>query len=262
MPPAKGRWRWWSGGLLIALATGCAAGRPPLEQALLADHTPGAHGSDASAQYRVHCPDVLELDVDGAADWSGTRRIGADGRITLGDGSRLRVDGLTPPAVAAAVAARAGIQPGRVQVRVVEFNSQQVYLIGEVGGVQRALPYRGPETVLDLLQRAGGIAPGAAPRDVQVVRTHVADGTTPEVFHIDLEAIVLKKDQHTNIRIEPCDQVYVGQSRRGRLRPCFPPWLRPTYEALSGLRRPNGGSLGSNPPADSLARRETDGAPQ
>jgi protein involved in polysaccharide export with SLBB domain len=257
MQPGSCRWRWWLGGLLIALAGGCAAGRTEFEQALLADRTPGAHGRDPSGQYRVHCPDVVELDVDGAAAWSGTRRIGADGRIALGNGQRLRVDGLTPPAVAAAVAERAGVPPGSVRVRVAEFNSQQVYLIGEVG-VQRALPYRGPETVLELLQRAGGITPGAAPGDVQVVRTHVADGTTPEVFHIDLEAIVLKKDQHTNVRIEPFDQVYVGQSRRGRLRPCFPPWLRPTYEALCGLRRPGAGAAASGP-ADRLARGDNGG---
>ena len=45
--------------------------------------------------------------------------------------------------------------------------------------------------MLDLLQRVGGIAPGAAPQDVYVVRSHLGEGR-PEVFHVDLDAIVLR----------------------------------------------------------------------
>jgi protein involved in polysaccharide export with SLBB domain len=257
MPSGKGRWcrRWWLAGVLTALASGCAASHPQFEQALLADRTPASHDSDPTGEYRVHCPDVLEVDVGYNPALSGVRRIGADGRIDLGDGSRVRVDGLTLPGVAGALARRVGIPAHDARVRVVEFNSRQVYLIGEVTGVQRTLDYRGPETVLDLLQRAGGITPGAAVGDVQIVRPHVAEGTTPEIFHIDLEAIVLHKDQHTNIHIEPFDQVYIGQSRRSQLRPCFPPWLRPTYETLCGLRRPTAAApaLPATPPTPELA---------
>ncbi len=254
MPPGKGQSRWGAGlgGLLLALAAGCATDRSQLERALLEDRNPAAHGEDTDRHYRVRCPDVLEIAVAGAPDWSGPRRVGADGRIVLAAGRRLRVDGQTLPTIAAEVASVARVDPQRVQVRVAEFNSQQVYLFGEVSGMQRALPYRGPETILDLLQRAGGITPGAALGDVQVVRAHVADGSTPEVFHIDLEAIVRKQDQRTNIRLEPFDQVYIGQSRRSGLRPCVPPWLRPTYEALCGLRRPAGTATGE--PAENLVR--------
>jgi protein involved in polysaccharide export with SLBB domain len=239
--------RGWLLGPLLALALGCAGSRPSLEQALHADRTPTAHQSDVLPRYRVHCPDVLELQVAGAADWSGRQPVAADGRISLGDGSRLRVDGQTPPEIAAAVAAQAGTSAGEVRVRVAEFNSQQVYLFGEVTGQQRPLPYRGPESVLDLLRRAGGITPGAAPADVQVVRAHVAEGKTPEIFRVDLPAILLRHDQHTNVLLEPFDQVYVGQTRRSTFCPCFPPWLRPTYETLCGMRRHDPGAAPSSP---------------
>lgn len=247
MEPGKGRSRAWLWGPVLVVASGCAAGRPQLEQALLADRNPAAHGGAAALHYHVHCPDVLSVAVGGPGAWSGSRRVGADGRIALGDENRLRIDGMTTPEVAAAIAAAAGVSADQVEVRVAEHNSQQVFLFGEITGPQRALPYRGPETVLDLLQRAGGITPGAEVGDVQVVRAHVAEGSTPEVFHIDLAAIVLKKDPHTNVRLEPFDQVYVGQSPRSRLIPCFPPWMRPTYEALCGLRRP--GAKPATPPA-------------
>jgi protein involved in polysaccharide export with SLBB domain len=125
-----------------------------------------------------------------------------------------------------------------VRVRVAEFNSQQLYLFGEVTGLQRAVPYRGAETVLDLLQRVGGITPGASLGDIEVVRTHVADGKAPEVFYVDLAAIVLKHDQHSNLRLEPFDQIYVGESRRSRLTCSLPPWLRPLYKTVCGMNRP------------------------
>jgi protein involved in polysaccharide export with SLBB domain len=249
-----GQGRWCGLWLLTALAAGCVAGRSRFEQALLADRTPAAHGGDAAALYPVHCPDVLEVNVVGRPEWDGRRRVGPDGFIGLGDAGAVRVDGLRPAEIAVAVAGRVGVPAERVQVRVAAYNSQQVYVLGEVAGSQRAVPYQGPETVLDLLQRAGGLSPAAAPTDVQVVRAHVADGKTPEVFHVDLAAIVLKHDQHSNLRVQPFDQVYVGQSRRSTYVPALPPWLRPLYHALCGMRRKDG----AKPPDSTAAAKLPD----
>jgi protein involved in polysaccharide export with SLBB domain len=146
-----------------------------------------------------------------------------------------RLEGLTPPEIARVVARTLGVRPEQVTVRVVRYESQQLFLHGEVHGQERAVPYIGPETVLDLLQRVGGLADGAASSDIQVVRPHVADGTSPEVFHVDLEAILLKKEQTSNVRLEPFDQVYVGESRRSCLGNCLPPCLRP----LCGMTHPS-----------------------
>jgi protein involved in polysaccharide export with SLBB domain len=210
---------------------------PPLDKALLADRTPYSPGTNLAAQYQVHCPDVLSVSVDGHPEWTGRRPVGADGEITLGGLGRLRVEGRSVPDIARAVAERAGTQEDQVRVQVAEYNSQHVLLFGEVAGLPRAVPYQGPETVLDLLRRVGGITPGAAPADVQVVRSHVAEGKTPEVFHVDLPAIVLRHEPRTNVPLQPFDQVYVGQSRRSNLSSCLPPWLRPFYEQLCGMRR-------------------------
>jgi protein involved in polysaccharide export with SLBB domain len=239
MRPSSGRSRRqrWLLGTIVTLSAGCAASRTNLDQALLAQRASAAPAGEAIRLYHVHCPDVLDVTVRGDVALSGRRVIGPDGRIEVGE-TRLRVADDTADEVAAAVAAQLGVQPDQVRVSVADFNSQQIYLLGEVTGQQRALPYRGPETVLDLLRRAGGITPGAAPADVQVVRAHVADGKTPEIFHVDLEAIVLKKDRCCNIVLEPFDRVYVGQTQRSQLDPCFPPWLRPFYQTLCGSHRP------------------------
>ena len=236
MASGQARRSWWRRAALAglpALVAGCFGPGGHLDRALLADRNPAAHQSGADARYRVHCPDVLDVTVPGRADCCGTRPVGADGRIPLGDAA-LRVEGLTAAEVARRVAAVAGVDPARVQVRVSAFNSQQVFLRGEVAGLPRAIPYQGPETVVDLLQRSGGLAPGAAPGDVQVVRSHIADGTPPEVFHVDLAAILLRNDQRSNVLLEPFDQVYVGQTRRSCLAECLPPWLRRVGHEVGG----------------------------
>ncbi len=86
-----------------------------------------------------------------------------------------------------------------------------------------------------------------------MVRSHVAEGRPPEVFTIDLTAILLKNQQEGNIRIQPFDQVYVGQSKRCCLAKNLPPWLRPLFEQACGMKD----SLlppGSSPMLASLSR--------
>jgi protein involved in polysaccharide export with SLBB domain len=219
----------------LVLLAGCATDQARLSRALLANRNPAAHGEEPSQHYQVHCPDVIEVAVEGVTTGDVSLPVAPDGRIALGEG--LRVDGLTPPEAASAVARQYGVGPGQVRVRVAAYNSQQLFLYGQLNGGEHAVAYQGPETVLDVLQRTGGLSPGALVDDVQVIRSHVAEGKPPEVFHVDLAAIVNKHDPQTNVPLEPFDQIYVGQSRRSKLCPCLPPWLRPLYEALSGMKR-------------------------
>jgi protein involved in polysaccharide export with SLBB domain len=219
--------------LLVFLA-GCLPHRH-LDQALLADRGAAVRNQGVAECYTLGCPDVVEVRAAGRPDVKGPRTIGPDGRISLDKASPLRIEGQTPGEATLSIAKHLGVPPGSVHLQVVKFQSRFVYLSGEGTGVPRAVPYQGQETVLDLLQRVGGITPGAALGEVYVVRSHVADGDRPEVFHVDLQGIILKKDQHTNLRLEPFDQVYVGESRQGKLDKCLPPCLRPFYQAVHGI---------------------------
>jgi protein involved in polysaccharide export with SLBB domain len=227
-------------GLFLCLLAGCCLGRPHLDEALLADPGREERTRGVAERYLVACPDVLDVVVPGRPDLSGRHTVQADGRIALGPLGRVRAEGLTLPEVGARVEEEADARPGAVRVQVRQYNSQQVYLVGEVTGLQRAVPYQGPETVLDLLQRTGGIRPGAAPGGVHLVRCGVAEGRAPEVYHIDLAAIVLKGDQRTNLRLQPFDQVYVGESRQSCYARCIPPCFRSLYDTLCGMRREGG----------------------
>jgi protein involved in polysaccharide export with SLBB domain len=228
-------WRRWGLGIGLVLLAGCAAGRSHVDRALMADHGKAVRNQGVADLYTVACPDVLEVTVAGRPELSGRCAIGPDGRIGCGAAGSIRVEDQTPREVAQRVARQVRVPPEQISVRVAEFKSRQIYLAGQGIGLQRAVPYQGQETVLDLLQRAGGVTPSVAPEDVYVVRSHIADGERPEVFHVDLQAIVLKKDQRTNLRLQPFDQVYVGETWQGKLNKCLPPVLRPLCEACWGI---------------------------
>src|SRR5947209_12045938 len=84
-----GRWL----GLLLWLAAGCASQKPHLDQQLLAEKGTTTRNHGIIEQYRVCCPDVLDLTVDFRPELSGQRVVGTDGCIALGPIGRLRVEG-------------------------------------------------------------------------------------------------------------------------------------------------------------------------
>lgn len=222
----------------LAAALGCVLvggcrnnpNRANVEKNLLNERPTTGHRHDIVGKYTVACPDVLELHVEQRSELNGLRTVGPDGCVNLGGYGPVRVEGLTLPAVSDAVAEKIAARPEAVHVRVVEFASRRLILIGEVTGRHRSVTYQGGETVLDVLQRVGGITPGAEPTEIYVVRSHIGDLQRPEVFHVDLQAIVLNRDHETNVRVEPYDQIYVGETRQARIEKCIPPWLRPTYQ--------------------------------
>ena len=81
---------------------------------------------------------------------------------------------------------------------------------------------------------------GAAPNNISIVRPRVAEGQPPEVFPIHLRAILSKKNEQSNVRLQPYDQVYIGETWQSSLAKCIPPCLRPLYDTLCGLRHPTG----------------------
>jgi protein involved in polysaccharide export with SLBB domain len=228
--------------LVVALVAGCRSARPTSE--LLANPFRSTRSAAIAERYTVQCPDVLKITFDQHPELSGAFPVGVDGRIDLEALGRPRVEGQCVGAVAQQLADLAAVPRGTVEVHVGEYYGQSVYLFGAVTGLQRAVPYQGQETVVDLLRRTGGITQGAAPREVYVVRSHLADYGRPEIFHVDLEAIVVEHDERTNLRIEPYDQVHVGDTRRAQWERYVPPWLRPLYGWLCGWLPGQGSAAG------------------
>ncbi len=218
--------------LWTLIFAGCVADQQNVvKKNLMTDKLAAERIAGVAEHYLVGCPDVLEIAVAGRKEFNGHYIVEPDGRINLGPYGRLRAQDRMLADIGLDLAEQINVAPQEVRVRVVQYRSQRLVLIGQVVGWQRTVPYQGQETVLDLLQRVGGIAPGAAPQDVYVVRTRLAEGE-PELFHIDLDAIVVNKDDATNIRLMPSDLVFVGETRQARIESCIPPWLRPLYQKL------------------------------
>jgi protein involved in polysaccharide export with SLBB domain len=175
---------------------GCAGSHKRIDHAMQSPRAPQPVTS--IEPYTLGCPDVLEVGVIGPIDASNRCTVGVDGCIDLGKLGRLRVEGQTSGQAVESIAATAGVAPNKVHLQILEYKSRQIYLSGEVAGKHRTVPYQGPETVAELLQRVGGVTSGAETGDVQVIRSHITDGQTPEDFHVDLHAIFIDNEGRTN----------------------------------------------------------------
>lgn len=186
-------------------------------------------------RYRVGCPDVLEVAFADRPEWNAYAAIDLDGRLPLEEPGSPRVEGLTLDQVRADLARAAGVPADRVAVSLAAPRSGQVFIHGPVRGRTRVVPYQGPEPVIDFLKRVGGLPPGSKLNQVYVVRPHVAAGGRPEVFRMNVEAVLLDGDPGTNIPLRPSDQVYVGETRGSSFSRVLPHWLGAAYRRVVGL---------------------------
>jgi polysaccharide export outer membrane protein len=215
-----------AGGLILGLCGGCVTARPRVEAALQATAAPTAWAASPARAYTLACPDRVDLSVAGWPEPTLTAAVKPDGTITLPGLGRVRLEGMTTDEAAEAVAEAAGVPGPGVRVRVAAYNSRKVFVCGPGAGVERAVPYQGPDTVVELLRRAGGLTPAAALNEIHVVRANVAAGRRPEVFPVDLEAILVRGDGRTNVRVQPYDQIYIGATRRADYARSLPAWMR------------------------------------
>jgi protein involved in polysaccharide export with SLBB domain len=219
-----------------SLLSGCSPHQPEVREALMRRTAYSPPPTAPSLAYHVGCPDVLEIIVAEHPAYSGRRVIEANGCIELGTSAGgARVEGMTLPEIQEQIAERLHVDATLVQARVVDYLSQKVYLFGQVTGQQRAVSYQGPETVLDLLRRVGGITRDGAPAEVRVVRQSSMEGGRPEVYRVDLQAILMEQDTRSNVIVEPYDQIHVPETSQSRFSKSLPPWLRPAGKILGTI---------------------------
>jgi protein involved in polysaccharide export with SLBB domain len=185
--------------------------------------------------YRVGCPDVLEVAFADFPMWDVLAAVDLDGRLPLQSPGSPRAEGRTLDDVRDELARMASVPPDRVTVRLAAPRSSRVFLHGPIRGRTRVVPYQGPEPVIDFLKRVGGLPPGSKLSQVYVVRPNVASGGQPEVFRVDVPAVLIDADQETNVPLKPSDEVYVGETSRSVFARILPSWLGPAYRRVSGL---------------------------
>lgn len=193
--------------------------------------------SATSPVYRVGCPDVLLVTFTNRPDWDSLSSVDVDGTLPLPESlGRQRVQGLTLDEIRDALAKAGQLKPEAVSVTLADPRSARVYVTGPVNATTRSVPYRGEEPVLELLVRIGAIQSHESNLNrVYVLRPNVAAGEKADVFHVDVDAVVLDGEQRTNIPVLPGDQIYVGETRRSSFSRLLPAWARPYYRKLVGL---------------------------
>lgn len=145
--------------------------------ALLAQAAP----AQPSSPYRVGPGDVIEVSVDGRPDLSRLPTVQTTGSVWLPRAGDVTVRGLTTAEIAARVApllASADLAAPRVAVRVAEYHSQFVWVMGAVNRPGRK-PLRAGTRLVDALLDAGGFVQGAS-GEVVVLREQGFEGGARE----------------------------------------------------------------------------------
>ncbi len=129
------------------------------------------------------------------------------------------------------------------------YNSQNYYILGEVSRPGR-LPYTGGDTVLDLVQFAGGLLPTADKSKIRLIRSY-PKGSPARVLPIDYDEIAMGTDSSTNYPILPNDRLVIPRI----------PASRPEGDADRGASRQDEGdpdvrtAEASAPPVNRRAER-------
>jgi polysaccharide export outer membrane protein len=154
--------------LLTLLQTPSAVEPPAAPRVLVAP----AAGPAASGDYVVGPGDVIEVAVYGNDDLSRIPTVQTNGSISYPLLGEIQVAGLTIAEVQRKITnllAKDYLVNPQVEVKVRDYNSQYVSVVGEVNSPGRK-PLRGRTRLIDILTEAGGFKPSAS-TDVMITRT-------------------------------------------------------------------------------------------
>jgi polysaccharide export outer membrane protein len=144
----------WRAGLAVVLAT----------SGLAQEKAPSPAAPPAGGDYRIGPGDVLDIAVFDNNDLSRTPTVQTSGAIALPLLGEVPVVGLTVAEVKqklTTLLARDYLVNPQVEVKVKEFQSQFVSVVGEVNSPGRK-PLRGRTRLIDVLIEAGGFTPRAS----------------------------------------------------------------------------------------------------
>ena len=172
---------------------------------------PGAPNTKAAiavpVDYVIGVEDVLSVVFWREKDMSAEVVVRPDGKISLPMLNDVTAAGLTPEALATAVASAGAkfVRDAGATVIVKEIRSRKVYIIGEVA--KPGTFQMGSEmTVLQALGEAGGFIEGANKSDVAIVRNQ---GGKQQRFKFNYNDVVKGKNPAQNIRLLPGDTIIV-----------------------------------------------------
>jgi protein involved in polysaccharide export with SLBB domain len=258
--------------LICLVAGGCGQSRDQIKTAQLQQFLQKKRSPVSGIAYRVLPPDVIEIGSNNVPELGGiTQQIRPDGKINLPLVGELFVAGLTPQEIRQEVVAgiRKFYKKVDITVYVVGYNSQKVYVFGQVARLG-PLPWTGSNTLLDVLAQTQP-TPMAWPEKIKIVRARqphsggylpepkleqearmdaqkdaLKAGEEAEVLNkagaqeleIDLMAMVKSGDMSHNIILQPDDVIYVPPNPFAAVGMAFQQVLFPVQGAVSLVQAP------------------------
>jgi len=173
-------------------------------------------GNGPSGQYRVGPGDILEVSVIGHPDLSRTPPVQPNGVVNLPLLGEVLVSGLTAPEIQRKVTTlleRDFLVDPQVEVRVQEYQSQFVIVLGEVNSPGRK-PLRGTTRLIDLLINAGGLKPTAS-GEISITRTEGTFEGGRDTLQVALSSSGLNAQDRVNLELQlrNGDMISVGAKK-------------------------------------------------
>jgi len=158
------------------------------------------------AEYMIGAGDILAVSVWRHADLDRNIVVRTNGLITFPPVGELMAQGMTPTALGRELTLRLRDytrETNQVTVTIVQFNSQAIFLTGQVAMPGRYSFERLPD-ILQVLSEAGGPLPMADLSSVAIVRPSAAG---PEVISIDLGAYMRGESADALPELRPGDTI-------------------------------------------------------
>jgi polysaccharide export outer membrane protein len=165
--------------------------------------TPTPPSGDPVGQYRVGPGDILAVSVIGHPDLSRTPPVQPNGVVNLPLLGEVPVSGLTALEIQRKLTTlleRDFLVNPQVEVRVQEYQSQFVIVLGEVNSPGRK-PLRGTTRLIDLLIGAGGLKPTAS-GDITITRTEGSFESGRDTLQVTLSTSGLSAQDRVNLELQ------------------------------------------------------------
>lgn len=175
---------------------------------------------DGVPQYRIGAGDLLEVFVTKGPTQDRLQvPVRANGRISVSFAD-VQVDGLTADQAAAEITRSLSVyfRSPQVEVQVKEYNSKKVSVLGAVALAPRGgigtIPLTGRTTLLEVIAKAGGVAPNAGLDRVRVTRGR-------ESYTVNMFRYIQDGDLSQDFVVDAGDGVFVPERVAGEERRVF-----------------------------------------
>ena len=172
-----------------------------------ADVAEGQRSAVTASEYTIGATDVLQIAVWEQEQLSGKMPVRPDGKITIPLLGDIQAAGLTPMALKNEIAQKLGkfIKGGaQVSVAVIEFNSQNISIFGQVSA-QGKYKFMIIPSIMEILTEAGGPLPTADLTAVKIIPKEQGR----RVITVDLDAVLKGEDTSPLLQLHSGDTIHI-----------------------------------------------------